>query len=117
MRRHVLLLVMLVALLWQSAATVRAVLPTHVLADPEHAALHLHGHAHQHHEDGSVHLENSSEALQHVLSDHSGGTAAPPVRAPDSLLSQASATPAGWHQALAAPPYLEGPLRPPRRRA
>lgn len=111
------LLVLLLAVLWQSVAIVRAGAPVDVLGDPAHAALHLQQKSHHHHHDGTFHLDDSEESVRHVLSDNANATAAPPVSAPRDLPAQATGSPAGWHDALPPSPYLEGPLRPPRRRA
>jgi len=115
MRRPAVVFLMLIAVLWQSVAIARAGSPVNALADPEHAALHLQEKGHHHHEDGSFHLDDSSESVQHVLSDNVNATAALPVSPPRDFALQVSRAPGGWPDALPPHPYLEGPLRPPRR--
>jgi len=115
MRRPALAFFMLMAVLWQAMAIAPVGPSVSFLADPEHAALHLQEAGHHHHEDGSFHLDDSRESLQHVLSDNVNALAVLPVSPPRDFVLHASRAPGGWHDAPPPGPYLEAPLRPPRR--
>jgi len=117
MRRSSVLLVMLLAMLWQSVALARAGSTVNALADMEHTALHWHEEGHHHHEDGSYHLDDSPESVQHVISDHVSASAALLVSASHDFPSLASALPGGLHKAPVPDPDPEGLLRPPRSRS
>lgn len=117
MRRSCVLLVMLFAMLWQSVALARAGSTVNALADMEHSALHWQEEGHHHHDDGSYHLDDSSESVQHVLSDHVSASAALLVSASHDFPSLASALPGGLHKAPVPDPDPEGLLRPPRSRS
>ena len=114
MRRSAILLVMLLAMLWQSVAMARIGSTVNALADPEHAALHWQGEAHHHHEDKSIHQDDSKESMQHMVTD--------PLNAPLALASPSprdfpplrSAAPDGLHAQLVPNPALDDLLRPPR---
>ena len=114
MRRFSVLLVMLFAILWQSVALARAGSTVNALADMEHTALHWQEEGHHHHEDGSYHLDNSPESVQHVIIDHVSVFAALLVSALHDFPPLGSAAPGGLHKAPVPDPDPEGLLRPPR---
>ena len=79
-----------------------------------HAVLHWENADHHHHDDGSVHEEDSDESARHLHADSALSAVvlptAPPVLEPHRFtypLAHAPAYPG-------APPFLEGPTRPPR---
>jgi hypothetical protein len=117
MGRIVILLALLFALLWQSMALGRPGSSIHVLADREHAALHWNQEGHHHHDDGSVHVDDSQASMLHLLGD--------PLTATTALLPAVShhfspiptERPGGLHHARVPDPFLGGLLRPPRPRA
>ena len=114
MRRTAILLTMLFAMLWQSVALARIGSPVNPLADLAHAALHWQGAGHHHHDDGSYQLDDSSESIQHVVTDHAG---APLALAPSpchAVPSTGSATPVSLDNRAVPDPTLDGLLRPPR---
>jgi hypothetical protein len=115
--RTFVLLVVLVAMLWQSVALARAGSTVNALADLEHAALHWQEKSHHHHEDGSYHLDDSHESAQHLLTDHVSATVALLVYASHPVLPTGSVAPGSLHQAPVPDPDPEGLLRPPRPRA
>jgi hypothetical protein len=117
MYRFTVLLVMLLAILWQSVALARVGSTVNVIPDLEHAALHWQGQGHHHHDDGSHHMDDSNESAQHVLSDHVSATAALMVASSRDFPPMGSAAPGGVHKALVPDPTLAGLLRPPRSRA
>jgi hypothetical protein len=114
MHRTAVLLVMLFAMLWQSVALARAGSTVNALVDMEHTALHWQEEGHHHHEDGSYHRDDSTESVQHVISDHLSATAALLVSSAHDFPPLGSAAPGGLHQAPVPDPALEGLLRPPR---
>ena len=107
MHRSAVLLVMLLALLWQSVALARVGSTVNALADLAHTALHWQAQGHHHHEDGSYHLDESTESTQHVLIGSSCQDV-PPL---------GSAAPGGRHDTVVCSPPLDGLLRPPRSHA
>ncbi len=117
MRRSAIFLVMLLAMLWQSAALASAGSTVNVLADLAHASLHWQEEGHHHHEDGSYHLDDSSESVQHMMADHLNASLALAATASHVVLSSASAVPDGMHEGLVPNPALEGRFRPPRSRS
>jgi hypothetical protein len=117
MCRFAVLLVVLFAMLWQSVALARAGSTVNALADMQHTALHWQEAGHHHHEDGSYHLDDSKESVQHVLSDHMNVTAALLVASSHDFPPLESAAPGGLHKGSVPDPDLEGLLRPPRSRS
>lgn len=86
-------------------------------ADPADAALHRSLQAHQHLEGGVHWVEASAESVSHLSVDGSNLSAPPPggERMPAAPLPHD--LPAAHAMRALAPPFLEGPLRPPRSQA
>ncbi len=104
----------LVALLWQSLPLARLGTAQSGALDFAHAALHWLGATHHHHADGDFHFDASSDSVQHLIADQSNPTA---VRADDGHGAPTRAAvraPLPLPACGVAPPFLEGPLRPPR---
>jgi len=117
MRRLSVLLVVLIAMLWQSVAMARIGSSVNVLADAEHAALHWQGESHHHHDDGSYHLDDSKESTQHVVTDHLSASLAMTAPSSHDFAPLESADHRGLHETRVPNPTLDGLLRPPRARA
>jgi hypothetical protein len=117
MRRIPVLLAVLFAMLWQSVGVARAGSTMNELADREHAALHWQEEGHHHHEDGSYHLDDSNESVQHVMTDHLTASLALAASSSHDFPPLGSAAPGGLRQAAVPEPDIEGPLRPPRFRS
>jgi len=117
MRRSVVLLVMLFAMLWQSVAMARPGSTVNALVDLEHALLHWQEEGHHHHEDGSYHQDDSKESVQHVVTDHLNASLAQAVASSHDFPPLGSAAPNGQHERLVPNPALDGLLRPPRFRS
>jgi len=117
MSRLTLLFVMLTAMLWQSVAMARIGSTVNALADIEHAALHWQEKGHHHHEDGSYHLDDSKESVQHVVTDHLSASLEMAAPSSHHFSPLGSAAPCGLHETPVPNPTLDGPLRPPRFRA
>ena len=114
MRRLTVLLLMLFAMLWQPVALARAGSTMNALVDFAHVMLHWQEAGHHHHEDGSYHLDESSESVQHILSDHGSSIAALAMGAPQDFPVLGSAAPGDLQKTLLPNPTLDGLLRPPR---
>lgn len=106
---------MLLSMLWQSVAMARVGSTVSATADLSHALLHWQGEAHQHHDDGSYELDDSSESLQHAMTDHLNASLALAVAGPHPFPPLGSAAPDGLHAQGLPNPSLDGLLRPPRR--
>jgi hypothetical protein len=111
------LLFLLLSLFWQSVVFAGSLWVPERMEDRAHAALHWEQEAHHHHDDGSYHVEDSSEALAHVQFDGAlqltallGGTLCPPA------LPTGSAPADTCELHLPAPPP-DGLRRPPRLQA
>jgi hypothetical protein len=117
MRRSAVLFVMLFAIFWQSVAVARVGSTVNALADLEHAALHWQEKAHHHHEDGSYHLDDSKESVQHGVMDNLNAPLALAVASSHNFPPLGSAAPDGLHEQLVPHPALAGLFRPPRLRA
>jgi len=117
MRRSAVLLFMLFAMLWQSVALARIGSTVNPLLDAEHASLHLQEEGHHHHGDGSYHLDDSNESVQHVVMDH---TSSPPALmgvSSQHFPPRGLSVPKEMPSASVPDPVLDGPLRPPRSHA
>ncbi|MBI5722274.1 MAG: hypothetical protein HZC37_31750 [Burkholderiales bacterium] len=117
MRRPIVLLAVLIAMLWQSVALARSGFTVNAPGDLRHAALHWQGAAHHHHEDGSFHLDDSSESIQHLIADHLTAAPALPSASAHDFSAARSGSLATVHDDLAPQPFLDGLLRPPRLRS
>jgi hypothetical protein len=114
MRRSAVLVAMLFALLWQSVAMARIGSTVNALADLEHATLHWLEEAHHYHEDGSYHRDDSTESVQHVLTDHLNASLALATTSSHGFTPSGSVAPDGLRERRVPDPALDGLLRPPR---
>ena len=117
MRRTAIVIAMLFAMLWQSVALGRIGSTVNAWTDAEHAALHLQDKSHHHHEDGSFHLDSSSESAQHGVIDHLSPSLAMSPASSHALPPSGSFAHRGLHDVVAPNPTLDGLLRPPRSRS
>jgi hypothetical protein len=114
MRRSAVILVMLLAMLWQSVTLARPGSTVNALTDTEHASLHWQGQSHHHHGDGSYHLDDSSESSQHMLIDNVSAAAALWPGDAQPVAPSATPGPAGVHDSRVPSPTPQRLLRPPR---
>lgn len=114
MRRLAVLVLVLFAMLWQSVSMARVGATLNPRSDLAHLTLHLQGQSHHHHEDGSYHLDDSSESKQHMATDHQGASMVMEASSAHGVYSPRSAAPGGLHDTVAPDPTLDGLLRPPR---
>ncbi|MBA4261576.1 MAG: hypothetical protein C0443_06015 [Comamonadaceae bacterium] len=117
MRRYTVIFVTLFAMLWQSVALARVGSMVAPLADRVHASLHWQEEGHHHHEDGRYHLDDSSESVQHLLTDHLSTAAELMVAASPGFLPLGSVAPDDLYEAPVPNPASDGLLRPPRSAA
>ena len=101
-------------MLLQVMAMARVSWSVTALADPAHAALHWSLQAHQHLEGGAQWVAAVADSVSHLSADASNLSAPPPggERMPAAPLPHDM--PAAHAMQTLAPPFLEGPLRPPR---
>lgn len=114
MRRGFLILVLLASLCWQSLAVAGQSLVFAQADQLAHALLHWQDSAHHHHDDGSVHDEDSPEGAIHVAADGALQAQALVSTAAALSLGSLSAAPAEIEARGTPPPLMEGPRRPPR---
>jgi hypothetical protein len=110
--RVIVIFTMLAAVIWQSALT-RFGLPADAQQTSQHTAMHWQEQGHHHHDDGSFHLDDTPESMQHVLTDQPNVVAVLGV-APRHGLPSDSASPDSYISTRLPHPHLDGPLRPPR---
>ena len=113
-RHRLVPLILAFALVWQSLALGHPGSSVNLLLDAAHAVLHWQGIGHHHHDDGSVQIDESPDASRHLLTDHAGGFTGLPAAQPDTPAPVASSMPCGRPAGAGPPPFLEGPLKPPR---
>jgi hypothetical protein len=117
MRRPVVLLLVMFAMLWQSVALLRPGSTVSTRADLVHAALHWQEEAHHHHHDGTWHLDDTQASTLHVHADHVTTTTALLPAMSHHFPPSAAARPGSLHDGPLPEPFLDGPLRPPRPQA
>lgn len=86
-----------------------------VLDDTGHALAHYVDEAHHHHDDGAMHSDGSDESVAHLHADD--GVSSPILVVEYRVLTfsaPADATPKRVSASATPPPFLEGPIRPPR---
>lgn len=113
MKRTTVLLLLLLAMFWQSVDLVHAGASSDRLADFEHAMLHWQDEGHHHHDDGGLHLDDSGDALGHVMADNVNASALLPHVSPS--MPDFDPGELSVREPRAGPhPYLDGLIRPPR---
>lgn len=117
MRRSLVLLVMLFAMLWQSVALARIGSTVNPLADMQHAALHWQGESHHHHDDGSYQLDDSNESTQHMAAENLCFSLVIETPPSHDFPLLGTTAPGGLREIPAPNPPIDGLLRPPRSRA
>lgn len=114
MRRTAILLLLVISMPFQSVAWAGQGLIGHLADGLAHAVLHLDREAHHHHEDGSVHEEQSEQSQRHLQADVALGAVA--LVAGELRLAFGAAHDSALPHTLpeAPPPVLDRPTRPPR---
>lgn len=86
-----------------------------VLHDAGHALAHYADQTHHHDSDGSIHEDDSDASVQHLLGDDWMANLVPVVRSSKlAVLAMKDAVPRPSGAQATPPPFLEGPIRPPR---
>jgi len=113
LRRNLILIVALAALLWQGVAGVSLSALGKAATDAAHAALHWKDVGHHHHADGSVHADASQASIEHVALDGSHVVASTLAVSSLSFALPLTGLPRYWAERLPNP--FSDPLhRPPR---
>ncbi len=114
MNRSVIVFVLLLTMLWQSFGLAHAGSAYDALAVLEHATIGSQGEGHHHHDDGTYHVEDSVESVQHLLADHLTVPLGMLLCIAPSFSPTGSARP-GTDYPIASPhPDPDGLFRPPR---
>lgn len=105
-----------VALLpWQSLAWAADTACEHGMHEASHVVTHWLGEAHHHHDDGSVHEDDSDESVWHLHADsHLNSVSVLPGEQTWLLSLPPSNGPPSLQSSLPQAPFLEGLRRPPR---
>ena len=115
MRKALTVLLLAVALVWQTPAMSHNAPARDQTAGLAHVVMHFEKELHHHYDDGSLHHDESNESIQHVYADaYANPPGVVPAHAtptPPNACLVASAAPA---QPAHDSPVLEGPRRPPR---
>lgn len=80
----------------------------------DHAMMHWTGVAHHHDDRGSIHQDNSSDSIVHLLTD-TGSSASVLVHPPALQVVIRRLPGVLYADAMSPPPYLDGIRRPPRQ--
>jgi hypothetical protein len=80
----------------------------------EHVMLHGQDTDHHHHDDQSLHVEDSAQSAQHQHADTGISTACLPTVGWGAIFRLLPVSPDASVQAPGATPFLDGPLRPPQ---
>ncbi len=114
MSRPIRALLLVLAVVWQTAALFTPWVTSHWADELDHMAVHTQGNGHHHHDDQTLHLDDNDAGSihQHVdASTHSLGLWHDTVL---HLLPVPRAALLSWADALGPPPLLDGLLRPPQ---
>lgn len=114
MERRFWIAVLVLAVLWQSLPVARFGIAQGGLTDIAHVAVHWLGASHHHHADGDFHFDTSTDSAQHLIADQFSPTATLPEEGSPIFSGDVATSPRRAHPGGLPPPYLEGPLRPPR---
>jgi hypothetical protein len=86
-----------------------------VIDDTGHALAHYADEAHHHDDDGTMHADDSDESVAHPHGDDWVSTPGLVVQSMAvTFLAPADAAPKRVSSSATSPPFLEGPIRPPR---
>ncbi len=114
MSRPIRALLLVLVVVWQTAALLTPWVTSHWAAELDHLAVHTQGNGHHHHDDQTLHLDDNDGGLMHQHADtstHSLGLWQDTVL---HLLLVPRAALLSWADALGPPPLLDGLLRPPQ---
>lgn len=114
MSRFGITIVLVLAMLWQTVAMARPGSTVSPAADLAHAALHWQDEGHHHHDNGSYHVDDSAESVQHLIAEHGSVSIAVLPAAPPSPPPLGTAPHGVLAEDPGPHPFLDGALRPPR---
>jgi len=113
MRRILIHVALVFCVVWQTAAFAYFGAPGVARSDSNHERMHLETQSHHHDADGSLAFDDSVASLLHMTADLAGSASMVREMAL-RLLCTADVAPRATLDDTRPPPYLEGPLRPPR---
>ena len=74
MSRPTRAILLMLALVWQTAALLTPWVSSHWVSELEHMAVHSQGNGHHHHDDLSLHMDDNDTSLVHQHADSSTGS-------------------------------------------
>ena len=114
MPRPIRALLLMLAVVWQTAALFTPWVSPHWAAELDHMAVHNQGNGHHHHDDQTLHLDDTEAGLMHQHADTSPHSLGLWQEATLHLLPFARSALVSWAAALRPPPLLDALLRPPQ---
>ena len=114
MPRKLLALLLLFSVFWSSLSAAGCFTTTERGREPGHVVLHWQDSDHHHHDDGSLHAEDSGGTAQHQHADSAANPSGLVAAGLPCLRMPCGVTPSMTAELPPPSPTLEGPLRPPR---
>ena len=112
--RSIRALLLVLAVVWQTAALFTPWVSSHWAAELAHVAVHIQGDGHHHHDDQTLHLDDNDSGSIHQHADASTYSLGLWQDTALHLVPVPLATVLSRADALWPPPLLDGLLRPPR---
>ena len=114
MSRPTRAILLMLALVWQTAALLTPWVSSHWVSELEHMAMHSQGNAHHHHDDLSLHMDDNDTSLVHQHADSSTGSIGLWQHTELHVLPVPRGTVVSCVDALGPAPFLDALLRPPQ---
>ena len=111
MVRKIFAILLVLSLFWQSASIAGAVLEN--AEEPSHAVLHWQDADHHHHEDGSLHSDDSAGTFQHMHSEGGANSAGLVTMGWNDVAPTCAGGPVVIARLPHPAPFIQGLLRPP----
>ncbi len=107
-------ILLMLAVVWQTAALFTPWISSHWAAELDHIAVHTQGNGHHHHDDQTLHLDDNDAGLMHQHADTNTHLIGLWQDTTLHVLPFRRAAVISWADALGPPPLLDGLLRPPQ---
>ena len=114
MSRPIRALLLMLVVVWQTAALFTPWVSSHWASELDHMAVHNQGNGHHHHDDQTLHLDDNDAALMHQHADTSTHSIGLWQDTTLHVLPVPRAEVVGLADALGPPPLLDALLRPPQ---
>ena len=114
MHRRLGIFFLLLSFFWQAIAVAGQIPAFASDEEREHAVLHLQEAGHHHHDDGAVSIDQSSDSVLHLVSDHLPSASLDTFQSSVFVPDWCSSSPPTLVTAKLPYPVLEGPRRPPK---